>query len=71
VRPGASPLTVWGLGRQPPGRGDRSLRRCKRQGAEDGPITQSADAADSVETDFHHWSALLRSVSGFMIYRKV
>jgi len=24
-----------------------------------------------VETDFHHWSALLRSVSGFMIYRKV
>ena len=29
------------------------------------------DAADSEETDFYHWSALLRSVSGFVIYRKV
>jgi uncharacterized alpha-E superfamily protein len=32
---------------------------------------EGADAADPQETDFYHWSALLRSVSGFMIYRKV
>ena len=32
--------------------------------------TQSA-AAESAEVDFYHWSAVLRSVSGFEIYRKV
>ena len=26
---------------------------------------------DSDEVDFHHWSAILRSVSGFGVYRKV
>ena len=28
-------------------------------------------AKDTQETDFYHWSAILRSVSGFEIYRKV
>jgi uncharacterized alpha-E superfamily protein len=28
-------------------------------------------AKDSLEVDFYHWSAILRSVSGFEIYRKV
>jgi uncharacterized alpha-E superfamily protein len=35
------------------------------------PPRDGADASDSAETDFYHWSALLRSVSGFMNYRKV
>jgi uncharacterized alpha-E superfamily protein len=26
---------------------------------------------ESIEVDFYHWSAILRSVSGFEIYRKV
>jgi uncharacterized alpha-E superfamily protein len=28
-------------------------------------------AAEAQETDFYHWSAVLRSVSGFEVYRKV
>ncbi len=30
-----------------------------------------ADAVDDARRDFYHWTALLRSVSGFEIYRKV
>jgi uncharacterized alpha-E superfamily protein len=33
-----------------------------------GPSTQ---AKEGMEVDFYHWSAILRSVSGFEIYRKV
>jgi uncharacterized alpha-E superfamily protein len=29
------------------------------------------DVADQPESDFYHWSAVLRSVSGFEVYRKV
>ena len=32
---------------------------------------ESADAGKDLEFDFYHWSAILRSVSGFEIYRKV
>ena len=32
--------------------------------------TQSQDNARDVEFDFYHWSAILRSVSGFEVYRK-
>ena len=31
----------------------------------------SAEGRDQYESDFYHWSAILRSVSGFEIYRKV
>ena len=33
--------------------------------------SQSQGAAKDVEYDFYHWSAILRSVSGFEVYRKV
>lgn len=37
-----------------------------------GPASQSQGAAkEGQEVDFYHWSAILRSVSGFEIYRKV
>ncbi len=39
-----------------------------------GPVTggaQQAQGAQPQEVDFYHWSAVLRSVSGFEIYRKV
>jgi uncharacterized alpha-E superfamily protein len=37
-----------------------------------GPGAQSQGAAkEGQEVDFYHWSAILRSVSGFEIYRKV
>ena len=32
--------------------------------------SQSQGAAKDVEYDFYHWSAILRSVSGFEVYRK-
>lgn len=32
--------------------------------------SQSQSAAKDVEFDFYHWSAILRSVSGFEVYRK-
>ncbi len=35
------------------------------------PHAEAADDADDSEYDFYHWSSLLRSVSGFEIYRKV
>ena len=31
----------------------------------------AANAAEAQEVDFYHWSAVLRSVSGFEVYRKV
>ena len=33
--------------------------------------SQSQGGAKDVEYDFYHWSAILRSVSGFEVYRKV
>src|SRR4051812_21594755 len=33
--------------------------------------SQSQDSGKDVEFDFYHWSAVLRSVSGFEVYRKV
>jgi len=32
--------------------------------------SQSQDSARDIEFDFYHWSAILRSVSGFEVYRK-
>ena len=44
-------------------------------GAESGSMTQSQGEARrtgrDIEYDFYHWSAILRSVSGFEVYRKV
>jgi len=42
----------------------------QRQGAGGTQGGVAADARD-IEFDFYHWSAILRSVSGFEIYRKV
>ena len=39
--------------------------------AAQGDEAVSRDGGESVEVDFYHWSAILRSVSGFEIYRKV
>ena len=36
-----------------------------------GGMSQGQQAGREVEYDFYHWSAILRSVSGFEIYRKV
>jgi uncharacterized alpha-E superfamily protein len=36
-----------------------------------GPAGANNEANESIEVDFYHWSAILRSVSGFEIYRKV
>jgi uncharacterized alpha-E superfamily protein len=36
-----------------------------------GEYFGNANAKESHEVDFYHWSAILRSVSGFEIYRKV
>jgi uncharacterized alpha-E superfamily protein len=36
-----------------------------------GGMTQAQSQANPVEYDFYHWSAILRSVSGFEVYRKV
>jgi uncharacterized alpha-E superfamily protein len=36
-----------------------------------GPASANAAAKEGMEVDFYHWSAILRSVSGFEIYRKV
>jgi uncharacterized alpha-E superfamily protein len=33
--------------------------------------SQSQESGKDVEFDFYHWSAVLRSVSGFEVYRKV
>jgi uncharacterized alpha-E superfamily protein len=37
----------------------------------DGDFFGSAHPKDAQEVDFYHWSAVLRSVSAFVIYRKV
>jgi uncharacterized alpha-E superfamily protein len=39
--------------------------------AMEDPGTGAAGSAQPQEIDFYHWSAILRSVSGFEIYRKV
>jgi uncharacterized alpha-E superfamily protein len=36
-----------------------------------GPAAPKAHVKENMEVDFYHWSAILRSVSGFEIYRKV
>jgi uncharacterized alpha-E superfamily protein len=36
-----------------------------------GPRGNGAPAKELLEVDFYHWSAVLRSVSGFEVYRKV
>ena len=43
----------------------------KFQALAGGDYFGSAAAKEALEVDFYHWSALLRSVSGFEIYRKV
>jgi uncharacterized alpha-E superfamily protein len=35
------------------------------------PHGEAAQETDDSEYDFYHWSSLLRSVSGFEVYRKV
>ena len=61
-----------------PGIDIEGLPRLRRR--RDDPVAQpgsnsdgaaSADHGAKTETDFYHWSALLRSVSAFEIYRKV
>jgi len=42
------------------------------QGGNGGLQSQSQESGNKdVEFDFYHWSAVLRSVSGFEVYRKV
>jgi len=42
-----------------------------QSGAGSQSQSQSQDSGKDVEFDFYHWSAVLRSVSGFEVYRKV
>ena len=50
----------------------QSQSQSQSQGQSESPSPgPSAEANDTQEVDFYHWSAILRSVSGFEIYRKV
>jgi len=40
-------------------------------GSQSQSQSQSQESSKDVEFDFYHWSAVLRSVSGFEVYRKV
>src|SRR5204863_9745507 len=40
-------------------------------GSQSQSQTQNQEGGKDVEFDFYHWSAVLRSVSGFEVYRKV
>ena len=40
-------------------------------GSQSQSQSQSQESGKDVEFDFYHWSAVLRSVSGFEVYRKV
>jgi uncharacterized alpha-E superfamily protein len=46
------------------------LSQAQAQSQSQGPA-QGAEVSSSDEVDFYHWSAILRSVSGFEIYRRV
>ena len=52
-----------------------SMAQSQSQSQEGGPAPTPGAPADGngkdVEFDFYHWSAVLRSVSGFEVYRKV
>jgi uncharacterized alpha-E superfamily protein len=53
-----------------------NLRQSQSQSQSQGPAPSPAQGAGEgagkdVEFDFYHWSAVLRSVSGFEVYRKV
>ena len=43
----------------------------KFQALAGGDYFGAGSAKEAMEVDFYHWSAILRSVSGFEIYRKV
>jgi uncharacterized alpha-E superfamily protein len=69
---GAPSATVPSLGDGvPPSRSQgNGQAQSQLQGA--GPsLSQSQGNGRDIEYDFYHWSAILRSVSGFEIYRKV
>ncbi|MEP6740818.1 MAG: alpha-E domain-containing protein, partial [Caldimonas sp.] len=48
-----------------------SQSQSQSQGAAAAIATSAEGAGKDVEFDFYHWSAVLRSVSGFEVYRKV
>ncbi|MFO1295509.1 MAG: alpha-E domain-containing protein [Rubrivivax sp.] len=48
--------------------GSRQQRQQRQQRRRQG---SASEGKESLEVDFYHWSAILRSVSGFEIYRKV
>ena len=49
----------------------QSQSQSQSQGQSQGQGTDPPDEAKDFEYDFYHWSAILRSVSGFEVYRKV
>ncbi|HRD98770.1 MAG TPA: alpha-E domain-containing protein [Rubrivivax sp.] len=49
--------------------GQQPTSQASSQGATQGPVQDAAK--ETQEVDFYHWSAILRSVSAFEIYRKV
>ena len=57
------------------GRGPRGLSQSQGQGQGQGQSQGQTATANGngrdIEYDFYHWSAILRSVSGFEVYRKV
>ena len=67
--PGSGQSQSQGLGED----GNRPAQSQIQGGASAGQAAQGAAPADGrdFEIDFYHWSSILRSVSGFEVYRKV
>ena len=69
---GAPSATVSSLGDGVPPSRSQGNGQAQSQSQGAGPsLSQSQGNGRDIEYDFYHWSAILRSVSGFEIYRKV
>ena len=69
-------VELFGFGSGPGREREPNIRQAQSQAQSQGPVQGPAQGADEVdgkdvEFDFYHWSAVLRSVSGFEVYRKV
>jgi uncharacterized alpha-E superfamily protein len=60
-----------GLGRERGPNIRQAQSQAQSHGAALAAPPSAAEGAKDVEFDFYHWSAVLRSVSGFEVYRKV
>ncbi len=60
----------FGDGAGAAGRGEPVLSQAQTQGGLPEADSTQASLGRDTEVDFYHWSAILRSVSGFEVYRK-